>query len=184
MGLEQRPWILRGAILAIAALTAIVAWLGTRDDGDGATAPEPAPARIVEFDELPALVASAGHQVYWAGPKPQARLEVTAGASGNVILRYLSGDAPAGSPRGDFLTVGTYPLADPTAALDNVAGAPGAIVRYAGDGTRVVSSKRSPNSAYFAGPDNSVQVEVYDPVPGHALRLALAGGITPAPAGR
>lgn len=183
MGVEDRPWLLRGAILAIAVVVGVLAWLATREDGEEA-ASTAVPARVVSAEELADVAAAAGHPVYWAGAMPGTELEVTQEAGGNVVVRYLTGAAEAASPRGDFLTVGTYPLADAAAALDNVASAPGAIVRLAPDGRRLVSSGANPTSVYFAGPDNSVQVEIYDPSPQRAMRLALSPRVTPVPAGR
>ena len=183
MKLERRPWLLRSAILAIALLVAIVAWLSTRDDGktQSASGVQATPARIFSPSELGSLVTGSGHQVYWAGPVPGTRLEGTASANGNVTIRYLTGGAEAGSPRGDFLTVGTYPLPNASAALERLAASPGASARHSADGTEVVTTKSAPRSAYFTSPEKSLQIEVYDPRPGRALALALSGRVRPVP---
>jgi hypothetical protein len=41
----------------------------------------------------------------------------------------------------------------------------------------VVTSAESPGSAYFTSPDNTVQVDVYDPHRGRALALVLSGRV-------
>lgn len=46
-------------------------------------------------------------------------------------------------------------------------------------GSVAVEGEQAPTSAYFAGPDNSVPVEIYDPSPRKALALALSGGVKP-----
>ena len=61
-----------------------------------------------------------------------------------------------------------------------VAKAHGATVKRFPNGTEFVTTKERPDSVYFAGSDNTVQVEVYDPSPGRAMGLARSGRIVPA----
>lgn len=156
----------------------IVAWLATRD-GDDEAAPassEAAETRIVDAAELGEIAALAGHPVYWAGPVAGAVMEATEGSDGSVQVTYLED----GGDSTEALTVGTYPLPDPQGALDDFAARPGSVVRQADDGTEVVTSSEQPTSVYFVDPDNTVQVEVYDPSPSRALSLALSGRVRPA----
>ena len=180
--MESRPWLLRGVLLGVALAIAAVVYV-SMDDDEAAPTVEAVPARIVTPAELAGVAAAAEHPVYWAGEIPGTRLEVTQESDGDVLLRYLTGGAEAGSPRLDFLTVGTYPLADPSAALDSAAAATGAFVRTAPDGRRLVSNRANPSSVYFVSPDNSVQVEVYDPSPARDVGLARSGRVTPVSAG-
>lgn len=178
MGEADRRWLLRGVVLGLAILVGAVAWITSRDDDDQAppTAPE---ARIVEESELGELAASTGYPVYWAGTIGGTSLELTESADGSVQVRYLEEEVEAGEGPAAALTVVSYPLADPAAALDAFAGEAGSIVR-SGDGRRAVTSVDNPNSVYFVSPDNSVQVEVYDPSPKRALALVLSGQVRPA----
>ena len=91
----------------------------------------------------------------------------------------------AGADSTTALAIGGYPLGDPKAALRAFAARPGAMIPHAKDGTEVVSSKEGPTSVYFPRADKGVQVEVYDPSPLRAMRLALSGRVPPvAGAGR
>jgi hypothetical protein len=183
MKVGDRPWLLRGAVIGLALVVGVVAWLATDDDEESASTSTPAPAevRIVSEGELAGLSTAVGYPVYWAGPIEGTSIEVTELAEeGGVQVRYLDEGAEAGSGGADSLTVGSYPLADPAGAIDEVASRPGAIVRTSGDGRTVVSNSDLPTSVYFASPDNSVQVEVYDPSPARALRLALSPSVGPA----
>jgi hypothetical protein len=182
MEVGDRPWLLRGAVVGLALVVGFVAWLATGDDDEAAApAPEAAEARIVSEADLAGLGADVGHPVYWAGPMPGTELEATELAEqGGVQVRYLEEGAEAGSGDAGTLTIGSYPLSDPAGAVDAVAEQPGAIVRTSGDGRKVVTSAELPTSVYFASPDNSVQVEVYDPSPARALRLALSPRVRPA----
>lgn len=178
-----RRTFLRAGVIGLAIAVALVAWLVTRggdDDGGGA---EPAPAsfeaKVVDEGELSEIVAEAGHDVYWAGPIDGTELEASEGEDGGVQVRYLQdGQEPGSDPNGT-LTIGSYPLADAAGALEGFAGREGAIVRRASDGTEVVSSAQAPSSVYFASPDGSLQVEVYDPSPERAMALATSGDVQP-----
>jgi len=176
MEMGDRPWLLRGAVIGLALLVGIVAWLATEDDDETAATPAAvAEVRIVDEGELVGLSAEVGQLVYWAGPIEGTELEATElPEQRGVQVRYLEEGAEAGSEEAAALTVGSYPLADPTEAIDAIAAEPGAIVRTSRGGRKVVASAERPTSVYFASPDNSVQVEVYDPSPARALRLALS----------
>jgi hypothetical protein len=181
--LGKRPWLLRGAVLGLALVVGLIALIasgGDDDDGGEEAAPVATESRIVEAGELADVAVSAGHFVYWAGPIDGTELELTESEDGSVQVRYLKSDDEAGTESAAALTIGTYPVPDPAAALDRFAGEPGSTTKTSPEGLEVVTSESSPNSAYFVSPDNSVQVEVYDPEPGRALELALSGRVRPA----
>jgi hypothetical protein len=181
----KSPWLLRGGVIGLALLVGLIAWLRTDDNKEptgnatGTAAAETLPSRIVSPAELLAAAAESGHPVYWAGPVAGDELELVEVAEGGTQVRYVpEGTAPEEAPSA-VLTVGSYPLDDPQEALENIARQPGAAVHHARDGTEVVVSGSSPTSAYFADPENSVQVEVYDPSASRALSLALSGRVRP-----
>jgi hypothetical protein len=174
--------ILRVGIVALALIVGVIAWLATRGD-DGDTAPA-APstgfeAKIVSSEELEELAASAGHAVYWAGPVSGKEMEASETAQGDVQVRYLDEGTEAGGGGAGVLTIGSYPLPDPFAAVEGFAGRKGSIVRSSADGREVVTSVEKPTSVYFASSDGSVQVEVYDPDAKQAMSLALSAKVRP-----
>jgi hypothetical protein len=176
----ERPWLLRGVVLGVALVVGLVAWIGQGDDEPVPAAPEAAPPRLVSEAELAGLAAEVGYRVYWAGPIAGTELELTEEPEGGVRLRYLEGDASPGDESTAYLTIGTYPLADPVGALEAFAAEPGSVVRRAPDGREVATATAKPTSVYFANAEDGVQVEVYDPSPRRALRLALSGQVQPA----
>jgi hypothetical protein len=168
--------------LAAAALVAVLVagWLLVHRDGDGgeravaATGPT-----LVTPGELERFAAGAGQPVYWAGPRHGYVYELTATPGGRIFVRYLPEGFAAGDVRANFLTVGTYRAAHAYDDLAHAALRAGADSLRIDGGGIVVSSLRAPASAYLAYPDSDYQVEVYNPAPGHSLRLLRSGAIQP-----
>lgn len=175
--------LLRAGLAFLAALVALVAWIATKGDDDGGAEVHAKPARIVSRAGLAAAGTKLGQPVYWAGSLPGTELELEELLEGGVRVAYLPAGEEAGAASAATLTVGSYPLADPEVALRAFAAHPGAIIRHSRDGGEVVTSEERPTSVYFVSPDNTVQVEVYDPSPRRAMRLALSGLVRPVAGG-
>lgn len=172
---------LRVAVVVGALAVALIAWLATRDSGSSS---EPAPTeaaapRVVDLAELQEAAATLGQPIYWAGPMAGKQLQLTELGEGGVQVLYLPEGVRVGKGAAQSLTIGSYPLPDPTAALKEFAERHGSVVLPTRNGRKVVTSKESPNSVYFSSPDNSVQVEVYDPSSKRAINLALSGQVEP-----
>jgi hypothetical protein len=182
----NRRNLLRWGVVGLAVVVGLIAWLATRDSGGGSSEPAPSEAgapRIVTVADLREAAATLGQPIYWAGPLPGKEMELMelAGGTGGVQVAYLPEGAEAGEGSAKkALTIGSYPLPDPNAALDGFAKQPEAVVFKGSGGRKVVVSKKVPTSAYFVSPDNSVQVEVYDPSSKRAIDLALSGKVQPA----
>jgi len=178
--------LLRTGLVTLAAVVAIVAWLATRGDdqgGDKSAARAEPVVGIVSPAGLAAAGAKLGQPIYWTGSLPGTELVLEQLSEGGARVVYLPAGEEAGGDAAAALTIGSYPLADPEAALRAFAARPGAIVRHSSDGTEVVSSREQPTSVYFVGADGTVQVEVYDPSPRRAMRLALSGRVRPVAGG-
>jgi hypothetical protein len=171
-----------GALVAVGLAVAFLVWLFVSGD-DGADTPEasggPGSARALSADELAAAAGSTDRPVYWAGPRAGVRYELTLTPTGRAFVRYLPPGVEAGDPRPDFLTVATYPLADPLAAIRRTASRPGMRSERLPGGGLVVTARGGSTSAFFAEPGSNAQVEVYAPTPGEALGLVLGGVVQP-----
>lgn len=177
----DRRKLLRWGVVALAVIVGVIAWLATRDGGGSSEpAPEAATPRIVTVAELREAAVTLGQPIYWAGPEAGKELELNELGEGGTQVRYLPEGTEAGAGSVKSLTIGSYPLSDPTEALNGFAKRPDSHVFHATDGSEVVVSEKSPTSVYFASPDNSVQVEVYDPSAKRAMNLALSGKVQPA----
>jgi hypothetical protein len=167
-----------GALLSLAiVITVVVLALQGGGGGDG-TRVDTAP-RLVDEGDLFSLAADLGHPVYWAGPRPPSQIELTREAAGSVYLRYLPVAAEPGDPRPRFLTVGTYPVAEAQATLRRTAEGAGASLGHVPGGGVVLVDPSEPASVYLAYPASDLQIEVYNPAPGRAMRLIRSGAVQP-----
>jgi hypothetical protein len=175
---------LRLAVVGLAVVVALIAWLATRGGDSDSSEPEPvaaaAPPRIVTVAQLREVAATLGQPIYWAGPIAGKELELKELGEGGAQVLYLPEGTEAGKGSPKSLTIGSYPLDNPEKALAGFAERPGSSSRQASDGREVVVSKTAPTSVYFTSPDNSVQVEVYDPSAQKAMSVALSGKVEPA----
>ena len=175
-----------GAVIAVALVIGFLVWLLLiRDGGDddaattgGATT---GPVRVSRA-ELASFSNEIGQPIYWIGRQQGTKFELTHLADGRVYVRYLPNDVQIGDPEPDFLTVGTYPVADARAALTNISQQEGAIsdTEDGGD-TLIVTNESVPESVYLAhrNQDENFQVEVYDPDPDRAFEIATSGAVEP-----
>jgi hypothetical protein len=163
-----------GLAFAVAALA--VGWMLV---GHGATAkPAKSGPAIVSQAQLERFAATAGHPVYWAGPKPGYSYELTV-APGRVWVRYLPAGAKPGDPRPDFLVVGTYEQPHSYADLLAADKRPGSVSEPIADGGVLAYDDQHPTSVYFSYPRVGYQVEVYSPSPERARALVVGGQAAP-----
>ena len=172
---------LRVAIVVLAAIAVgLIAWAALAGDGDEESDNGAAvEASVVSAAELADIAAASDAPIYWAGERPGTELEYDEGAGDRVYVRYLTAGAEAGDPRPAFLTVATYPLSDPTEALQANARRTNTRVQRAQGGAVVWANPDRPQSVYLAEPGAEHQVEVYDPLPRRALEVALSGEVMP-----
>ena len=169
-----------GAVLLV--LTAVVAllgwnWYASNNGADEAASTASAGPVLMTADQLKAVAASAGHSVYWAGPRDLATYEVSL-VGKDVFVRYLPAGEAVGSTS-SHLTVGTYARADAYAELQKAATKAGAKSGQLTGGAFVLVPADTPTSAYFAFEGHDLLMEVYDPTPGEALRLVTSGAVNP-----
>jgi hypothetical protein len=162
-------------ILSVALIAMVVVWL-TRDDNSSSSAG--GEAEVVTNTELSEFAAEQGAPVYWLGERRNESYELTDSPSGRIYIRYLTDGAEAGDERATFVTVATYPADNGVAALRKAAGEQeGAKLGKTDDGAVLLIDPTSPDNAHLAYPGANLQIEVYSPVPGEALRLAARGDV-------
>jgi len=178
----NRRMLLRAGVVAAAVLVGVIAWVASQGGDDGDSAPAEPQSQIVSEAELVETAAEADQPIYWAGEIDGMELELSEVAGGGYQVRYLpeGEETEPAEAAAEFLTIGSYPLPDPAKALDGFAKRSGSSSRAGKGGREVVTSEERPTSVYFVDPDNTVQVEVYDPSPQRAMALALSRQVEPA----
>jgi hypothetical protein len=174
----QSRWIQPVLALLAVVLLGVLAWmLLTGDDDDVSLTP--GQPEVVSVSQLEGFAEDADHQIYWAGEKPDTEIELTETDDGRIYVRYLpseGGDATA------FLTVASYPVDDGAAALERSArNTDNKEIARSDDGAVVLIDTESPNNAHLAYPGDDLQIEIFSPVTGEALRLASRDRVEPVP---
>ena len=184
---SRRLLIVVLGVVVLAALVAVSVVLIGRGSGSSglstltttATATTRSVTPLGPLAASPAVLATiakaAGQPVFWTGTQAGYRYELTRTSAGDVYVRYLPHGAKVGNRQADYRVVGTYPYAGALAALQAYRG--GRRTPLPGGGV-VLSTTADPKSVHIAYPGLDYQIEVYDPVPGRALQLALAGRVT------
>ena len=171
-------------ILGLALLAGASAWFvtsGNRDGGNPLMDTATGAPKLVSGEEMQTIPDEIGHTVFWTGQRPGASIEVSHDSVGNTHVRYLTGDAEAGTSKQTYLDIGTYPFEGAKAATMKLANQRGLTMVRAGAGVGFFDPKR-PTSVFlvFSGqPD--YQVEVYHPKGDGALDVARSGDIVPMP---
>lgn len=166
------------AVLSVALIAAVAIWV-LRDDSSAPAAEEPT---ALSASGLSEFAAAQDTPVYWLGERSNASYELTDSRSGRIYVRYLTDGADVGDERANFITVATYPADNGVAALRKAAREDKAAkLGKTDDGAVLLVDPTSPNNAHLAYRDANLQVEVYSPVPGEALRLAARGEVQPVP---
>lgn len=167
-----------GAGLAAAVAILLVAWLLLDDSGsDGDATSASTGAEIVSVEAL-RLAAEEDGPIYWVGPPAGSELELSRPSAERTYVRYLTGGAAAGDRR-PFLTVGSYRLANPAAALRSQAKGGDGVIAGAPSGGVVYFSRKQPESVYLAYPGVDIEIEVFAPNFQQALQLVTSGRIVP-----
>jgi hypothetical protein len=175
------------AIIVVAVAAGVAVWVVVRNRDENGT-PSPtvpvtqAPRTSVTRARPRSLLTLSrvlGQPIYWAGPEPRRKLELTRTPSHRVYVRYLPLRVPIGDRRGSYLIVGTYRVKNAYAAIRKASREPRAHLLRLRGGLIGVYSDNSPANVYFAAPHSSYQVEVYDPSPKRALALVRSGRIRP-----
>jgi hypothetical protein len=160
--------------IVVVALILLLSSGGDDSSDESSSAPE-----VLSIEALEDAVSGQEPPVYWAGEQSKTEVELSQPEATRTYIRYLTDGAEAGDERADFLTVGTYTLSDPVAALRKQGKEPGGVIATAPGGATVYFNRKKPNSVYLAYPGVEAEIEVYDPNFTRALQLVNSGQIVP-----
>ncbi len=160
--------IVLGVLVAALIAVVVIAILGGGEDEVSLTPGEP---QIVSVSQLEGFANDANRTVYWVGEREETEIELTETDNGRIFVRYL----PEGGAEKttEALTVASYPLKGAAADLERTAGKGGGEqIAKSDDGAVVLIDPKSPNNVHMAYPGEAIQIEVFSPVAGEALRLS------------
>jgi hypothetical protein len=167
-----------GIVVAVAIVAAVLVWVFAISGGGSGSSSSPK-ASAASVAQLEQLAAKLKHPIYWAGTKPGYTYELTQTKSGNVYVRYLPPGVKVGDQRADFLTVGTYPDANPVKRVGAAVKRQNTTHFTAPDGGVAVQYNAHPTSVYLAYPNSSTLLEIFEPSPAQARAVVRSGVIRP-----
>jgi len=170
-----------GVLIVAAVVIGAIALLGGGSDDSSANSSESSDTHAVALSASELLARGSGldQPAYWIGPRAGTEsYELSTTPDGRVYIRYLTGDAEAGDPRPDFLTVGTYPVPEAGLALVQAAAEKKEIISR-GKGYAVFSPKGATNAYVVFDDQPGLQIEIFSPQAGEAAELATSGALKP-----
>jgi hypothetical protein len=172
--LDVRIWIAGLIVVLVVAAGAIAL-----SDGGDSDVGSPGEAVALSESELLAEEGALSHPAYWVGPRSgTTSYELTSTPDGRIYIRYLTGDAQAGDPQPDFLTIGTYSVPNARQALHKASrGGSEKVSQY--KGYEVLRGSGASNAYVVFDDEPDLQVEVFSPEPGEAAELAASGSLKP-----
>jgi hypothetical protein len=187
----RQPRIRLRAVIAFAVAAGLIAWaiIGNGDNNSSpaagqSTTPQSLP-RVKGLGPValsPSAISKLSNTwkepIYWAGLKHRYTYEVTRTSSGKVFVRYLPAGVRVGAKGGNYLIVATYPFPNAFNGLKAVSH--GRAIAIQGNGIALVD-QTYPKSVHVAFSGINYQVEVYDPNPPRARKVATSGDIQPVP---
>lgn len=123
--------------------------------------------------ELEGLAAKKDLEIYWGGPRPGYQYTVDASNRDALLLRYIKLDSKSSDFISNSRVIATYRSKDAFANSVAAAARPENTGFRNPDGSVVFYAKAKNTAVYLAFPKKKVQIEIYDPIAGQALSLAI-----------
>jgi hypothetical protein len=164
--------------VAVAVAIGVVLWLVVGGNGSSSPSTSTKPHAATQA-ELTQLAAKLKHPIYWTGPKAGYTYELTQTSKGNVFVRYLPAGVKVNDQRADFVTVGTYPDANPTRTVATALKRKGTTRLTAPNGGVGVQDSAHPTSVYLTYPNSSLLLEIFAPNPAAARTIVKSGTVVP-----
>ena len=167
------------ALIALVALVALATWLvvdSRKDSSPKSSSGNTGPVAY-SLSGLQKFAGTISEPIYWVGPRRGRMYEITRNSKG-TYLRYLPTGVKAGDSRA-LLTIGTYPYQNAYAVAKTARKGQDTVAQDIGGGGIATYNTKHATNVYVAYPGSAYQVEVYDPKPAVAQRLATSGRVQP-----
>lgn len=126
--------------------------------------------------ELRSVVRALGQTVYWTGPMQDAKYTLDRTNTGQLFVRYLPGGKGIADLAPKYRTIATYQESGAFEAMKAAGKQPNGVTFTNTDGAQVYYDKTAATNVYLAYEGLQFQIEIFDPNPGTAIRLATASG--------
>ena len=122
--------------------------------------------------ELIDVITQLKRNVYWTGPEKGAKYTVNALTDGQTYIRYLPGGKGVSDTLPKYRTVGTYESEDAYTATLAAGNEANGVSFTTADGRVIHYNKSSSDNVYLAYKGKPYQIEIFDPNPETALKMA------------
>jgi hypothetical protein len=127
--------------------------------------------------ELRAAVKTSGGSIYWADSEPGALYAFNHIATGQDFVRYLPNGTGLADTKQNYRVIGTYQDAKAFKTMQTAGKLATGVSITNPDGSLVYYAKATPTHVYLAFKGLAFQIEIFDPTPGVALKLATTPGL-------
>ena len=127
--------------------------------------------------ELISAVKAVGGSIYWLGSAVGAKYAFNRVSEDQNFIRYLPGGSGITDTEQKYRIIATYKDATAYETMRTAAKSDTGVSSTNPDGSIVYYLKASPLHVYLAFKDLAFQIEIFDPTPGAALKLATTPGI-------
>lgn len=123
--------------------------------------------------ELEDFAEKKNLEIYWGGHRPGYQYTVDATKKDAVLLRYIKVNSKPADYVSNSRVIATYKSKNAFNNSIAAAGRPENTGFRNPDGSVVFYAKAQNTAVYLAFPKKKVQIEIYDPIAGQALSLAI-----------
>ena len=123
--------------------------------------------------QLESLVREESLTAYWAGPRPGYLYSIDATAKDRIFLQYIQANKESKNVIANSRVIATYYSKDGFARTVAAATRSGNTGFRNPNGSVVFYEKKRKTDVYLAFPGEEVQIEIFDPLAGQALSLAI-----------
>ncbi|MDP1720151.1 MAG: hypothetical protein Q8L08_04020 [Candidatus Nanopelagicaceae bacterium] len=127
--------------------------------------------------ELRSAVKTLGGSIYWAGPMSGAQYALDHIASGQNLVRYLPNGKGLTDVEQNYRVIATYQDANAFGTMETAGKLDTGVSITNPDGSLIYYAKATPAHVYLAFKGLPFQIEIFDPTPGVALKLATTPGL-------
>jgi len=131
---------------------------------------------VLTEGELIAAVQQLGADVFWAGPVVGAKYTLSVPMDGQAYVRYLPDGEGLEDTNANYVVIATYATENAFESTQAAGNQSNGVTFINADGAAVYYNKESPTNVYVAFPNQSSQIEVFNPISKTALDIASIKG--------